>query len=139
MKFFIPRVPAAEEEGAYEGLAASCHSSVPSQDRRIHSITYRHDGDKWTATVGEQLRGKRFRQRRRNRQLIESVVDLSDPAEVLAIFAGDPYLVVTDSGLSANERSRWVNPFMAGVPVSVTYFDRTQQQGHYVPASWLAL
>jgi hypothetical protein len=46
---------------------------------------------------------------------------VSDPATVLAIFPGDPFLVVTDKGV-AGVRSEWENPFMAGMPSSVARF-----------------
>lgn len=47
---------------------------------------------------------------------------LSDSAQVLAIFPGNPYLVVTNYRITDGVRSAWENPFMAGRPTSVTFF-----------------
>lgn len=41
---------------------------------------------------------------------------------VLAIFPGSLYLVVTDARPLTPKASNWENPFMAGVPRSVTLF-----------------
>jgi len=55
--FFIPNIAAADQEAAYRELAALVGAGVPQLERRISSISWRHDGVDWTATVGEGLRG----------------------------------------------------------------------------------
>ena len=90
-------------------------------ERRIYSITFVHDGEEWTATVGEQLRGIKHRVTRSKGQQLERTTPISDAAMVLAIFPGAPYIVVTDKGIN-QKYSKWENPFMAGSPVTVKYF-----------------
>lgn len=51
---------------------------------------------------------------------------VGDSASVLAIFPGNPYIVVTDAGRTGGLLSRWVNPFMAGKPRSVAYFSEAK-------------
>ncbi len=108
--FFVPDVKPEDQERAYADLARRCNSNVPEPGRRVFSITYNHDGEEWTATVGKALRG------------IKRARHLSDPATVRAIFPGDPFFVVTDEGDPRSRGSRWVNPFMAGKPTSIIYF-----------------
>lgn len=124
--FFVPPehpgFTLEQQEAAYAEFAAMCHHSVPEPDKRIYSITYRHDGEEWTATVGETLRGVRYKTVRSRGQKIEQRTSVSDLATVLAIFPGDPFFVVTSSRLWGNVRSAWENPFMAGHPTSITYF-----------------
>jgi len=117
--FFVPTALPEKQEEVYADFAQWCRRAVPPQGKRIYSITYYHDGDEWTATVGETLKGTR---QRTSRLGSVSQARLRDPATVLAIFPGDPYLVVTDSRFSPGVVSRWGNPFMAGRPVSVTHF-----------------
>jgi len=119
--FFVPTVSDKQEE-AYAGFANWCQRAVPDSVDRVYSITFTHDGDEWTATVGEALRGIRRRYSRKRGTRVEHVAPLSDPAVVLAIFAGYPYLVVTNHRVPVDVRSAWENPFMAGEPDSVTYF-----------------
>jgi len=119
---FVPDANPGKHEEAYEELAATCGRGVPARDARIYSITYAHDGTEWTATVGEQLHGIRRRTLRSRGRKVEREQAVSDPATVLAIFAGAPYFVVTNAGLTSNVRSSWVNPFMAGIPKTIRYF-----------------
>lgn len=116
-QFFLPHCEPDEQEEIYERLATDCHRTVPSQ--RIFSISYRHDADHWTATVGAQLQGSRTEWKGSRRKGTERTITLHDPATVLAIFPGVPYMVYTDGGRG---RTRWENPFLAGDPISVTYF-----------------
>ena len=123
MRFFLPSVAAEKQEEAYAALGKIVGCPVPSHGSRIYSITYRHDGAEWTATVGETLRGHTIadpRARAKKRRIEKPV---SDPAVVVAIFSGDPYFVFTDGGRGAGSRSNWENPFMAGRPTSVAYFE----------------
>jgi hypothetical protein len=123
LHFFVPAATPDNEESVYASFAEWCHCPVPSRDRRIHSITYVHDGEEWTATVGKRLEGIRLHKTRRGgRKNVERDIPLSDPAVVLAIFPGSPYMVVTNHRIGQSVGSAWENPFMAGQPRSVTYF-----------------
>ncbi len=123
MKFFVPEVDAAETESLYAALAAFSRSQVPPANQRIYSIEFVHDGEEWTATVGKQLKGFKTRTRRRKGKKVEVPTGISDAATVLAIFAGSPYLVVTDARPIRDVASAWVNPFLAGRPKEVEFFD----------------
>src|SRR5260370_20299853 len=92
--------------------------------RRIYSITFRGDGEEWTATVGEQLHGHTIANPRARAKKRQVERPLSDAATVRAIFAGasdfDSYIVVTDAGINPDVLSIFVNPFLAGSgPISV--------------------
>jgi hypothetical protein len=120
--FFVPAATSENQESVYAGLAKMAQTSLPPVSNRIYSITYTHDGEVWTATVGEKLKGVGYKTSRVKGKKLERVLRLSDPAVVLAIFPGNPYMVVTNHRIAVDVGSRWVNPFMAGVPDEVTYF-----------------
>lgn len=121
--FFVPAATTDNQESVYAEFARWCSRPVPSLERRIYSIAFVHDGEEWTATVGETLRGKRFRTTHSRGMKIEREQPVSDPAIVLAIFPGIPYIVVTNHRIGGrNVGSRWENPFFAGEPDSVTLF-----------------
>jgi hypothetical protein len=114
--FFLPEVTPEAQESAYTELANWCRRPAPIPEERVYSITYVHDRDEWTATVGERLRGT---SRKRTRSGAERIDYLTDQATVLAIFPSDPFVVFTNAG---NTRSAWENPFYVGRPKSITYF-----------------
>ena len=120
--FFVPHASPGTDESAYAELAKFCERAIPALSRRIYSITYVHDGEEWVATVGQALRGTRLRSRRIKGQRIEQSYSITDPAIVLAIFPGVPFVVVTNQGLIGNVGSRWANPFFTSEPQSITYF-----------------
>jgi len=122
-EFFIPNVASDEAETRLAEFAAWCGCPVPPQDRRVQHIAWTHDGEQWEAMVGRPLRGSETRMRQRNYRRVEVTTRLSDPATVLAILPGNPYFVVTDARPIGHVISRWANPFMAGVPSRVEYFD----------------
>jgi hypothetical protein len=124
--FFVPAATPENQESVYADFAKLTRSAVPPVVRRIYSITYNHDGEEWTATVGQNLTGVRRKTSRVKGVKVEREQRLSDPALVLAIFSGDPFFVVTNHRLVGNVGSRWENPFMAGRPTSVTYFSPEQ-------------
>jgi len=119
--FFVPSSTPETQEADYADLAKACGVSLPKPVERIFSITYLHDREEWTATVGEQLAGFRVRYSRRRSREIERTTRLFDPAVVLAIFAGIPYSVFTNQGIGET-RSRWANPFLVGSPTRMAYF-----------------
>ena len=124
--FFVPAATAETQEQVFHEFAKWCGVSAPPVERRIYSIVFGHDGEVWTATVGESLRGERTRTTKARGQKVERTTQVSDPALVLAIFPGSPFMVVTNHNIAGNVGSRWANPFLAGQPKSVTYFAVTQ-------------
>lgn len=119
-EIFVPEPAKSDkQEEAYAEFARMAGRAIP--ERRIYSITFVHDGEEWMATVGEQLRGIKHRMTRSKRQRLERTTPVSDSAVVLALFPGDPYIVVTDKGIS-QKYSKWENPFMVGSPVAVKSF-----------------
>jgi hypothetical protein len=120
--FFVPAATDENRDEVYADLAAMCSRPVPDEARRIYSITYTHDGSTWTATVGEELHGTYTRQRRSRGLAVERTTRRRDPARVLAIFEGNPYIVVTDARPLGSTASEWANPFIAGQPRTVRLF-----------------
>ncbi len=120
--FFIPDAPPDAHESVYASFAAWCRCPVPRIDQRISSITYRHKGTTWTATVGDALRGTQSTTLRSHGQKNEHVRYVADPAIVLAIFGGVSFTVVTNQGIPRDVGSAWGNPVLAGQPKSITYF-----------------
>lgn len=124
MQIFVPNVEPESAEAAYQDLARFAACEPAPTGERIASISFRHDGNDWTATVGQSLSGLRVESKRRKGGRVQVKTRLSDAAVVLAIFAGRPYIVVTDARPLGEKSSYWVNPFMAGQPESVSYFER---------------
>jgi hypothetical protein len=113
--FFVPNPPPGEtEEAYYYALAAFARAAVPAIPDRVYSITYTHNGEQWTSTVGETSRGIRRKTVGRGSSRREQVTALSDRAIVLAIFPGNPYLVVTNNGIPDPVPTDWANPFLMG-------------------------
>ncbi len=81
-----------------------------------------NDGEQWTATVGESLKGIGYKTVRSRGTKKEHTIKLHDSAVVVAIFAAGPYVVATDGGLMRGGRSRWENPFYVGNPSAVIRF-----------------
>ena len=69
--FFVPAATPDNQELVYTDFANWCHMPVPPLKERIYSITYIHDGEEWTATVGESLYGVRRRITRSKGKKIE--------------------------------------------------------------------
>ena len=126
--FFVPFATPEIQESVYVSFANWCHVSVPPLEKRIYSIEFWHDGEIWTATVGESLHGVKTESSviRRGKK-IERTVSVSDPATVLAIFPGNSYTVVILQGVGENNvGSKWANPFLAGSPKAIKYFNNDQ-------------
>ena len=123
-KFALPNITDDERaERIYAEFAKWSGRAVPPAESRIQCIRFRHDGENWVAEVGKPLSGMRVEEKRRKAGKVTVRTPLSDPAVVLAIFPGDPYMVVTDSRPVTGGYSAWCNPFMAGRPYDVVYFD----------------
>jgi len=121
-RFFVPGVSREEAELVYARLAISCGCEVPVHGDRIYQIQWTHESDVWVATVGQRLRGRRMRVRRRGGDYVEISDALHDPAMVRAIFPGPSYIVMTDARRLGPFVSYWNNPFMAGKPSIVVRF-----------------
>lgn len=116
--FFVPEIAEGDQERIYATMADACRVAVPTVDQRIYSIVFEHNREEWTATVGQRLRGTATSAKKRP-------IMVQDDATVLAIFAGNPFMVVTNAGpFFGAIRSKWVNPFLAGIPKSVERFRR---------------
>jgi hypothetical protein len=121
--FFLPRAADAEQaERLYEALAEFAGCEPAPAGRRVRSIGFAQGGARWTATVGEELRGERTTQQLRRGELIERTEVLTSPTRVLAVYPGTPYVVVTDAQPITGTPSEWANPFTAQ-PDQVTPFD----------------
>jgi hypothetical protein len=116
-EFFIPNSPLSEHEAVYARYAAAIGCPVAPRSERYYSIVWKHNGEEWTATVGECLKG--IRRKKAGRGKPPRVEHLGDAAVVQAIFSGPScFRVVTNSAPG----SAWSNPLLAGVPMSVTRF-----------------
>lgn len=120
--FFVPVATSKNVEKVYADFAEWCACPVPPLEERIYSITFVHDGEEWTATVGKTLSGKTLPNPRSRSKKPHHARKLRDPATVLAIFAGVPYFVVTNHRLAGSVGSAWENPFLVGNPKRVIYF-----------------
>jgi hypothetical protein len=121
--FFLPRAGDDEQaERLYDALAefAGCAPAPPRE--RVQAISFLTDGARWTAAVGEELRGERRTSRLRRGELVERTEQLSSPTRVLAVYPGRPFTVVTDAQPITGTPSEWANPFTAE-PDQVTLFD----------------
>jgi hypothetical protein len=113
-KFFVPAATPETQEAVYAEFARRAGRPVPKLEDRVYSITYTHNGETWTSTVGETSRGTRVRTVGRGSARREYPTGLSDPAVILAIFPGDPYVGITNHGIAGNVGSTWANPFYMG-------------------------
>ncbi len=91
MKFFIPHSnDESEAISVYQGIKsfAETQTSWTISGRRIYSISYRHEGKKYTATVGE-----------RENRVGEEVIAILDSVTYLVctpnrgVIRGEPILV----------------------------------------------
>jgi hypothetical protein len=127
MRFFVPH--ADDDELAEDTYTKLAHWGwppcpvPPAQSDRVYAIRFVHDGEEWTATVGESLTGTRTRKRTVRGHKRDVTEHLSDPAVVLAIYVGNPYKVVTTARPLTGQASKWENPFLAGVPTRVEHFE----------------
>ena len=123
--FFVPAATPETQELVYGQLATKCGMQPPRGADRVYSIVFESQGDEWTATVGEALRGVRIRRERKKGKQLERAEHLRDRAVVLAIFPGTSYRVVTTHG--AARGSAFPNPIEAGSPRSVTRFSAAKE------------
>jgi hypothetical protein len=120
--FFVPAATLETQESVYTQFAKWCGIPAPPTDKRVYSIVFSHDGEIWHATVGESMHGTRYSTHKMKGKKVERSQPVNDPALVLAIFPGSPYIVVTNHLIAENVHSRWANPFLAGEPKTITRF-----------------
>jgi hypothetical protein len=118
--FFVPDETPENQEAVYSDFARLCQREVHEPNLRIYSIVFVLHGIEWTATVGKKLQGIQKVSSHSNGRKVERLSTVSDPAIVLAIFQGNPFMVFTNHKRVKNVGSRWVNPFMAGQHKLVT-------------------
>lgn len=121
-EFFVPAATSDNQESVYASFADWCNCPIPEKHQRIYSIEFIHDGEKWTATVGEHLQGYKLKVSRSQGKKIERKASIKDQAKVLAIFPGSPFKVVTNHGIVSDVGSAWENPFFVGKPSYIVYF-----------------
>ena len=122
MRFFVPGAPDGDDEAAYLRLAESAGVSPAGQGRRVRRASFRRGHESWTVTVGETPRGTRPQHRRRKGEFTTTLDTLTDPATVLAIFAGDSFAVVTDAAPLGVGESALPNPLVFARATGVLYF-----------------
>jgi hypothetical protein len=115
--FFIPGVDETKHDECYQELARAISVPAAPLGQRVYSITFRHNGEVWTATVGKELTGYAEKKVRVRGRMTERTVQLSNPSTVMAIYEGSPFYVWHD-----NKSKTWANPFLAGEPISITRF-----------------
>jgi hypothetical protein len=102
MEFFLPVTSEDEYEQRYTELARFAGASVPVPEERLWTVQWEHNGELWEATVGELL------------VRVKPLPRVQDSAAVMAIFPGNPYLIVTSAQPLTSLRSSWNNPISAG-------------------------
>jgi hypothetical protein len=127
MRFFVPgATDEADAERLYRELAQRAGAEAePDPGRRVYSISYTASRrQQWTATVGQQLHGEEIREGRSRGKSVTRRKPVREATTVLAIFAGNPYRVVTDS-TPRMWGDQWSNPFLVGQQAlkDVTLFD----------------
>ncbi len=104
MEFFLPVTAEDEYEQRYAELARFAGASVPAPPARLWSVQWVHNGEMWEATVGELL------------VRVRPTPRVQDSAAVMAIFPGEPYLIVTSAQPLTSLRGDWHNPITVGAP-----------------------
>lgn len=117
-RFFVPFVEAEKQGEAYEQIARAIGAVPRAPSDRIYSMTWRHDGTVWTATVGETLRGVGTVSTGRGRERREREVPRHSDDTVLAIFPGSPGLIFHD-----NKSRVWNQPILTGEGWNIVRFD----------------
>jgi len=82
-------------------------------ERKITSITWTHDGDTVTCTVGQPIRREVPRRVRGKRDYSVALRKANDGGVILSIEDHGGYYLVFYEG-----RTIWENPFMAGKPAT---------------------
>lgn len=116
--FFVPAVEPDKQEDAYQQLAALVGAVALPAGQRIYSVSWRHDGVTWTATVGETIKGIATVTKGRGRTARDLQVPRGTADTVLAIFPGRPGLIAHDG-----KSGYWNMPILTGEPLTTARFD----------------
>lgn len=97
MEFYVPLADTPEDsETLYQELAA-LYKGTPAQfDERVRLIRWNHNGEEYVAEVGKGIKATK-------------PLSARDAARVLAIYQGDPWVIVREPG-----RSKWNDSVLAG-------------------------
>lgn len=124
-KFFVPESEGQNEsEETYQGIARDVldfvghiQLSVPELSERYYSVTWKHNKETWTATVGERLKGERYIDESLRKE------NLSDQATILAIYPyGDAFIVVTTKQYVSDVNSEWNGIITTERPIKIVKF-----------------
>ena len=128
-RFFLPYLSRESEEASFAHLAQQCERAVPAPGARVCSISFERSGITWIARVGERLRGRkpiRFKRKETGQWR-----DIRDTALVLAIFPGEPYIVVTYPGGNSHFRGNR----LYATPTGVELFSLEAEHRHVMPTT----
>jgi hypothetical protein len=123
--FFVPGCTPEEQETAFAAMGNGLPNAmpVPEPGKRIYAISFRHDSDVWSATVGQTMRGRRPVWQ--GRKKTDTTVSIEDSAIVRAIYPthrDNLFWVYHDGGQDSRQRSKWALPFLAGEAAILDYF-----------------
>jgi hypothetical protein len=91
--------------------------AVPPIGERVYSISFESDGTLWVAKVGERLKGRKAKLvKGKNVGWEEWWFD--DPAYVLAIFSGSPFIVV----VLPDPHSHFRDQAIGATPIGIELF-----------------
>lgn len=113
MEFFVPGISDLDEaEHAYAEMAEVCKRPVPPPDKRIYSLRYEHNGNRYRATVGERREVTIYPRVRGKTDYNPATANVSRTGRVIyAIFAGEPTFRVLEGGEGPTE---FANPTEVG-------------------------
>jgi hypothetical protein len=121
-EFFMYGTKLHSDETLYAELAARCGHKIPNKQSRVYRIVFQEGQKIWTATVGEQIAATPPDKRKKRTSKKNRYFRLDDSGIVIAIFAGEPYVVYTDLGTPQQRASKQVNMIRVEDPIIIEYF-----------------
>lgn len=121
-RFFVSGVAEGDAEQEYHRLAEVVGADASTPGRRVRQVFFKIGRESWVATVGRSPEGTRPEHRRVKGKLTTTTDKLADDSTVLAIYPGDPFVVVTDAAPVGTAESRWPSPVRAK-PSRIVYFE----------------
>ena len=125
MRFHLPGAAHdVEAERLYFELVPAAEwraEPAAARNERVRSVTFKHDRETVTATVGHAISREREIPRRQQGRRYKQPITRSDPTIPIAIYrmTAEPakFVVVTDGG------GPWNNPFITTAVQSIELFD----------------
>lgn len=117
-EFFVPFAQEGRDEEMYLACAELAGAAPRPVNERVYSMVWKHDRVRWTAIVGETLRGEEIVTTGRGNNRREQTVARWTEDTVMAIFPGTPGFIVHD-----NKSKRWNLPILTGPAQSITFFE----------------